>query len=45
MSDKLTRTRLGEGLDHSQTDWARLDALTDDEIAAAIRNDPDTFEP
>ncbi len=45
MSDKLTRTRLGEGLDHSQTDWARLDALTDEEIAAAIRNDPDTFEP
>jgi uncharacterized protein (DUF4415 family) len=24
-----------------KTDWAALDALTDDEIAAAIRNDPD----
>ncbi len=45
MSDKLTRTRLGEGLDHGQTDWPRLDALTDEQIAAAIRNDPDTFEP
>ncbi len=45
MSDKLTRMRLGEGLDQSLTDWARLDTLTDDEIAAAIRDDPDTFEP
>jgi uncharacterized protein (DUF4415 family) len=25
----------------SQTDWARLDALTDDEIEAAARADPD----
>jgi uncharacterized protein (DUF4415 family) len=45
MSDKLTRTRLGEGLDQSLTDWARLDALTDEEIAAGIQNDPDSFEP
>jgi len=45
MSDKLTRMRLGEGRDESLTDWARLDALTDEEIAAAIRDDPDTFEP
>ena len=45
MSDKLTRMRSGEGLDQSLTDWAWLDALTDEEIAAAIRNDPDSFEP
>jgi hypothetical protein len=45
MSDKLTRMRLGEGLDESLTDWARLDALTHEEIAVAIRDDPDTFEP
>ena len=45
MSEKLTRMRLGEGLDQSLTDWARIDALTDEEIAEAIRNDPDTFEP
>ena len=25
----------------SQTDWARLDALTDEEIEASIANDPD----
>jgi uncharacterized protein (DUF4415 family) len=25
----------------SQTDWAALDALTDEEIEAAIKNDPD----
>lgn len=24
-----------------KTDWARLDALTDEEIAEAVRNDPD----
>jgi uncharacterized protein (DUF4415 family) len=45
MSDKLTRMRSGAGLDQSLTDWDRLDALTDDEIAAAIRDDPDAFEP
>ena len=45
MSGKLTRERSGAGLDQSLTDWARLDALTDEEIAAAIRSDPDTFEP
>ena len=45
MSEKLTKMRLGEGLDQDLTDWARIDALTDEEIAEAIRNDPDTFEP
>ncbi len=25
----------------SQTDWARVDALTDEEIAQAVRDDPD----
>ena len=25
----------------SQTDWARVDALTDDDIAKAVANDPD----
>ncbi len=27
--------------DRPQTDWARVDALTDEEIEAAVRNDPD----
>lgn len=27
---------------HSKTDWKRVDALTDEEIEAAIKGDPDT---
>jgi uncharacterized protein (DUF4415 family) len=27
--------------DRPQTDWARVDALTDEDIEAAIRDDPD----
>jgi uncharacterized protein (DUF4415 family) len=27
--------------DRRQTDWTRFDAITDDDIAAAIRDDPD----
>ena len=27
--------------DRSKTDWGRVDALTDEEIAAAVRDDPD----
>ena len=45
MTDKLTRMRAGEGPEQSLTDWAWLDALTEEEIAEAIRNDPDSFEP
>jgi hypothetical protein len=45
MKRKLTRMRLGEGLEQSKTDWARVDSLTDEQIAAAIANDPDTFDP
>ena len=44
MSGKLTRARLGEGLERSRTDWERLDALTDEDIAEAIRHDPDALE-
>ncbi len=44
MRKRLTRVRLGEGLDQSRTDWKRVLALTDEDIAAAIRDDPDTFE-
>src|ERR1700674_3249152 len=45
MKRKLTRMRLGEGLGQSKTDWARVDSLTDEQIAEAIANDPDTFDP
>ena len=44
MGGKLTRVRLGEGLERSRTDWARVDALTDEAIAAAVRRDPDAVE-
>jgi uncharacterized protein (DUF4415 family) len=44
MSKTLTRTRLGERLEESRTDWKRVDALTEEELIQAIRDDPDTFE-
>jgi uncharacterized protein (DUF4415 family) len=37
--------RSGEGLDQDLTDWTRVDVLSDDQIAEAIRNDPDSVEP
>lgn len=30
-----------DGNERSQTDWARLDAMTDEDIARQIRDDPD----
>jgi uncharacterized protein (DUF4415 family) len=30
-----------ETIERPRTDWARVDALTDEDIAAAIRDDPD----
>ena len=44
MSDKTTRTSLGKG-GKGKTNWKRVDALTDEDIAQAIAEDPDTFEP
>jgi uncharacterized protein (DUF4415 family) len=44
MSDKITRASLGKG-GKGQTDWERVDAMTEEEIAQAIAQDPDTFEP
>ena len=44
MNDKITNTSLGQG-GKGQTDWTRVDALTDEEIAQAITEDSDTFEP
>lgn len=37
LEDAQARVARGE----SRTDWARVDALTDDEIAAAVASDPD----
>lgn len=41
MSEKITRMRLGEAPRESLTDWARLDAMTEDDIERAIEEDPD----
>ena len=44
MNYKSSKTSLGQA-GKGQTDWARVDALTDGEIVQAITEDPDTFEP
>ena len=43
MSAKFTRIGLEEESEASRTDWARLRALTDAEIEAAIADDPDSY--
>lgn len=35
------RKKLPAAADRPRTDWARVDALTDEEIEAAVRDDPD----
>ena len=44
MKDDVTKTSLGKG-GKGKTDWKKVDALTDEDIARAIANDSDTFEP
>ncbi len=44
MRRRITRVRLGERLDQGRTDWKRVDALRDAEVAAAIAEDPDALE-
>jgi uncharacterized protein (DUF4415 family) len=36
-----TKRKSRSGADRPRTDWARVDALTDEGIAAAIKDDPD----
>jgi uncharacterized protein YegP (UPF0339 family) len=43
MNGKLTRIDSTAAADGSLTDWARIRALTDDEIDAAIASDPDSY--
>jgi uncharacterized protein (DUF4415 family) len=38
--DSTKRKSAGKA-ERPQTDWARVDALTDEEIEAAVRDDPD----
>lgn len=45
MNETLTKTRLGERLEEDKTDWNRVDGLTEADLAQAIEDDPDTFEP
>ena len=48
MRQRFTRVRLGEGLagalDKDRTDWRRVDALSEAQLARALAEDPDTFE-
>ncbi len=44
MRKRFTKVPLGARLDQGRTDWKRVDALTDKDIAATIKSDPDTFE-
>jgi uncharacterized protein (DUF4415 family) len=32
MNKQITKTQLGEGLEKSQTDWARIDVMQDEDI-------------
>lgn len=41
MRKNFSKTRSEDAAERDRTDWARVDALTDDDIAAAIRDDPD----
>jgi len=43
MKQKTTTRRLGE-IREDRTDWARVDAQTEEELAEAIRADPDDEE-
>ncbi len=45
MSETLTKMHLGERPKEDRTDWKRVDDLTESELAKAIQEDPDTFEP
>ncbi len=36
---------MGEGLDQGRTDWKRVDALRDADVATAIAEDPDSASP
>ena len=41
MRKASSKKRSSAAADRSQTDWAQVDALTDEQIEAAIRDDPD----
>jgi uncharacterized protein (DUF4415 family) len=44
MKEKITRRKLGD-VRGDMTDWARVDAMTEEELEAAIAADPDSDPP
>ncbi len=44
MRRRITRVRLGERLDQGRTEWKRVDALSDADVATAIAEDRDALE-
>lgn len=42
---KLTIYNPGDPIPEDRTDWARLAAMTDEDIERAVAGDPDTFIP
>ena len=43
MNGNVTRVSSDEAVEADSTDWQRLRSLTDEDLEAAIRNDPDSF--
>ncbi len=41
MKSHSSKRKIPVEAERPRTDWARIDALTDEDIAAAIRDDPD----
>ncbi len=41
MSKSASKRRSATAATHQPIDWSRFDAITDDEIAASVRDDPD----
>jgi len=44
MRKRSTKARSGAGAEKGRTDWKRIDALSDRDIARAIEEDSDTFD-
>jgi len=43
MNDSVTTSHLGEALKNDETNWARVNAMREEDIQRAIADDPDTF--
>jgi hypothetical protein len=45
MKEKITAMRLGDRRLKDKSDWARIDAMTEEELERAIASDPDADIP